>query len=147
MTNKGNPYHVPAGNSKGGQFTSGQLNAIENSARETAGLPVNAMIRKGTGKIFINFPVKFPKYEEITNPKNTGVLIEDLYPTQDNFNMSGVNLYAAGKGQFQQEDINVVKQGDKYLIIDGHHRAAAAILNARKAGQSYIVVRLVGIAK
>lgn len=33
-----NPYHEPAGSSKGGQFTSGQLNTITNAARKAAGL-------------------------------------------------------------------------------------------------------------
>ena len=129
-----NPNHLPAGTSEGGQFTSGNVS-------------VNNMIRKGAGKVFLNSPVKFPKYEDVSNPKNTGVPIEDLYPTQDNLEMKGVNLYAAGKGQFQDEDIQVVKDGDKYLIVDGHHRAAAAILNAKKAGQAYIVARVVGIVK
>lgn len=35
---KGNPYHVPAGSSKGGQFTSGQLDVIEDSARKLMGI-------------------------------------------------------------------------------------------------------------
>lgn len=33
-----NPYHLPAGSSKGGEFTTGQLNKIGNAARESAGL-------------------------------------------------------------------------------------------------------------
>lgn len=33
-----NPNHLPAGSSKGGEFTSGQLSAIEESARKAAGL-------------------------------------------------------------------------------------------------------------
>lgn len=36
-----NPYHVPAGSSEGGQFTSGQLKTIEGAARKAAGLPTD----------------------------------------------------------------------------------------------------------
>ena len=39
MGKERNPYHMPAGSPEGGQFTSGQLNKIENAAREAAGLP------------------------------------------------------------------------------------------------------------
>lgn len=35
-----NPYHLPAGTEKGGQFTSGQLKTIEGAARKAAGLGI-----------------------------------------------------------------------------------------------------------
>jgi hypothetical protein len=55
-----NPYHVPAGSSEGGQFTSGQLDAITSAARTSAGLepdydhPSREMLDR-SGKIFREF--------------------------------------------------------------------------------------------
>lgn len=37
-----NPYHLPAGSSEGGQFTTGQLDIIGNAARKAAGLKYSA---------------------------------------------------------------------------------------------------------
>lgn len=44
-----NPFHVPAGSSKGGQFTSKQLGTVEYIARESAGLPMKSNM---TDKLF-----------------------------------------------------------------------------------------------
>jgi hypothetical protein len=61
MGKERNPYHVPAGSPEGGQFTSGQLNKIENAAREAAGLP---------GKEYFYKTAMFKKRKELDEAKN-----------------------------------------------------------------------------
>ena len=63
------------------------------------------------------------------------VNINNIYPTQETVKVSAVNEYKAKSG----EGIQGVKVGEKVYIFDGHHRAAAQILNKKKTIQINIV--------
>lgn len=61
------------------------------------------------------------------------ISINLLVPTQNAILESGLNAYSEGKGSRQNKPIAVIERNGKYVIIDGHHRAALAILNGEKS--------------
>lgn len=94
-----------------------------------------------TQDIFAKPPVAFPsRYIEL-EPKEITVLSSQLVPTQGTVKTAGVLDYAAGRGAFQGDKVQVVKQGKDYLIVDGHHRATAELMSK---GADKMQVELIG---
>lgn len=75
------------------------------------------------------------------------VSVSKLIGTQSTLNLRSVQQYRMTSSR-ELKKIEVIKKGDKYVILDGHHRAAAMIRKQAKTKSSkYIDVNVVGIAR
>lgn len=93
-----------------------------------------------TQSIFKNPISSIPRTTFYIEPQELEVNVNDLIPTQRHMNENALEAYKLGVGSFQDHPITVIRKGSKYLIQDGHHRVAAAIL----AGTSTIPATLEG---
>jgi hypothetical protein len=162
-----NPYHAPAGTSKGGQFTSKQLGTITNAAREAAGLnklsddQLAAANRLGLPTSYTGEDSTDPQYKnQIVNnplPKSSVLEYEDIdqvklkdYETMD-IDLSTlttpqdyINPLAVEELKLKIEDGSIYKVKPivaniqgENVIINGNH----TLLAAKLAGKNTYSVR------
>lgn len=89
--------------------------------------------------IFSHKPVNFPSGYIDSTPTTININTSSLIPSQSELSSHGIKLYQNGHGNFRDSPPEVVKFGNKYIITDGHHRAAAEILSGRKNLQVSVV--------
>lgn len=93
-------------------------------------------------ELFKNAAQKFPsKYTEMPTPREMRTTLVNLVPTQAAIHRAAMDAYMNGVGNFQDDPIEVVYNGSKYLVTDGHHRAAAAI----KQNKPSVKILIVGV--
>lgn len=88
-------------------------------------------------------PAPWPSGYTPRDPVSARLSLQEVVPTQSSVDNKTVNKYISGRGDFQGAPVEVVldQASGKYLIIDGHHRAAAQF----NTGSSTIPVSIVGI--
>jgi hypothetical protein len=88
-------------------------------------------------------PAPWPSGYSPRDPVSTRLSLQEVVPTQSSVDNKIVNKYISGRGDFQGAPVEVVldQVSGKYLIIDGHHRAAAQF----NTGSSTIPASIVGI--
>ena len=84
--------------------------------------------------------VPFPNDYRDVQPEELSASVSELIPTQNSLTAKSVNDYRRGRGGFVGEPVDVARHGEKFVILDGHHRVAAAVLE----GAATIPVRVIG---
>ncbi|MFZ2287580.1 MAG: hypothetical protein WAV93_11395 [Bacteroidales bacterium] len=98
-----------------------------------------------SGKVFAHDVVDIPNIPSISKMKeyDGSVPSSKLVPTQANIHQEGLLDYVMSGNQVDKVSKvhpEVMKVGDRYFILDGHHRLASEIAN----GKSNVKVHVVG---
>lgn len=81
-----------------------------------------------------------PKMYSKSDEKLLNIDVDNIVPTQSTVKSEGVTKYQTGVGQFQNKPVEVIAANGKYILLDGHHRVTADVLN----GKQYVLARIVG---
>ena len=88
---------------------------------------------------FDNYPVGYPIGYAKAEPTERTLTISDLLPTQDSVHQDGIDKYKADT-EGALPEVVLDKKSGKHILLDGHHRVAAAI----QRGESSVRVNVVG---
>lgn len=87
-----------------------------------------------------------PKEADLKGATTEPVRLGSLIATQENLESNGVNLYRAGKeagggkhGTSYGETPTVLRVGDEDYLLEGHHRAAAAMMRGEQTMQAQVL--------
>lgn len=88
---------------------------------------------------FDYYPVAFPIGYKDSTPRDIEIGIADIVPTQDSLKGSAVEQYARDDGGLLPEVV-LDKSSGRYILLDGHHRVAGAVVR----GDDTVQVTVVG---
>ena len=98
----------------------------------------------GGGKDIVKTEAIFPVTDDIPDFRaykeeiKMNAMVSQLVATQSTLNMNGVKEKISNKSK--RGGIEVIADGNRYLILDGHHSAAAAKLS----GDMFVLVHIIG---
>lgn len=133
-----NPYHVPAGSSEGGQFTTGQLDIISNAARKGAKLPLSQVLKNPINAYHITYK------ENVDKIKSEGLTSGNYNPAlgdSGRYEIDGV--FVANASQAQSIYQQMSEAGGLMTILEVYLPRGTTVYEDRLMPESSLIVRYV----